>query len=297
MNKTIFLLDKKSLLEVCGPYLETEKRPNPEWITAIREDYLRNIRQANQLTIRTNEIIKDEYGSTYQKGMDWWDKHFAPLPESPLKPYIFDGEYYFGAKACYERNLIYYVREAINVSGASRILEVGSGSGRNLISMALTFPDRDFEGLELTNEGVTLANNLIAEEILSDNYSIWAGCEPGKTPPRENIKFTQGSAALLPYEDNHFDMVFSILALEQMRQILPDVLAEIRRVCSGNVIFVEPFADFNGPKDQEHIEFKGYFNLSGDELSAFGFIPLIFTSQILRKLHMGVGVYFGQVQK
>ncbi|MCG8690057.1 MAG: class I SAM-dependent methyltransferase, partial [Minwuiales bacterium] len=59
------------------------------------------------------------------------------------------------------------------------------------------------------------------------------------------IRFMQGDATDLPFADGEFDLVITVLALEQMERVRHAALAQITRVSNGHVLMLEPFRDVN----------------------------------------------------
>ena len=52
-------------------------------------------------------------------------------------------------------------------------------------------------------------------------------------PEADGVTFLQGSAAELSFPDGAFDLVMTVLAIEQMERIRARALAEITRVARG----------------------------------------------------------------
>jgi hypothetical protein len=86
------------------------------------------------------------------------------------------------------------------------------------------------------------------------------------------IVFQQGSAKSLPFGDESFDMVFTILALEQMEEIQHKALSELSRVCKKYLVMVEPFREWNNePTNRRRVKSLDYFTASIHDLSKYGF--------------------------
>lgn len=119
-----------------------------------------------------------------------------------------------------EKNKIYWVNVFLNrVKNLKprNVLEVGCGNGRNLQLIANN--GIDLYGVDISIEGITHAQK------------------------RKIGSFVCGSAKKLPFDDDSFDLVFSVHALEQMKPILREVTKEIYRVVKpgGNYLCFEPF--------------------------------------------------------
>lgn len=106
--------------------------------------------------------------------------------------------------------------KSVNIPADVRVLDVACGAGQTALPMARN-------GAYVT--GIDLAGNLV--EIARQR----AGAEG------LNIEFTEGDAEALPYDDQSFDIAFSLIGAMFAPQ--PDlVAAELARVCrpSGRII-------------------------------------------------------------
>lgn len=187
-------------------------------------------------------------------------------------------------------HMLYLMRLIARLRPA-RVLEVGCGNGLNLILLANRFPDIAFTGLELTPEGVAAAREGIALATLPDPLVDFS---PEALPARDahaRIDVRQGSAAALPFADGAFDLVFTVLALEQMEEIRKQALSEIARVAAQHTIMIEPFRDWNEDGlRRDGIVARDYFQARVADLPAFGLRPVFAFGDIPCKLQMGVGV-------
>ena len=59
------------------------------------------------------------------------------------------------------------------------------------------------------------------------------------------IRFCQGNAPSLPFADGEFDLVTTVLALEQMERVREQALAEVARVACRHTLMIEPFREVN----------------------------------------------------
>ena len=124
------------------------------------------------------------------------------------------------------------------------ILEVGSGIGKNLFAIAGTFPDIHLTGLELSHSGARAAQAIQSLEEMPTDNAIYGAWPHRDSKAFKRINFQLGSAKQIPFTDNSFDLVFSCMAIEQMKLIQDEVFQEIARVCSGHAALIEPFSDF-----------------------------------------------------
>ena len=101
--------------------------------------------------------------------------------------------------------------EFIPISDASRVLDVGCGSGSMTRLLAKANPKAQIIGFDARNEYLDVARQLAAEEGLS------------------NVEFIEGDAFALPFDDDEFDLVWN----KYLMQWLHDpkaALAEMKRV-------------------------------------------------------------------
>lgn len=183
----------------------------------------------------------------------------------------------------------------VDVAGAGRVLEVGSGRGENLVLLALRRPGLDLTGIELTAAGVAASRELAS--AVPPELSAAAGVTPGEAEEAAlgRIDFRQASAFELPFEDDAFDVAFTCLVLEQIPDEYPKALVEMRRVTRGYCAFLEPFADANGPVGRSYLRSVDYFRARTKEFEPFGLEPVYFTRKIPQKLHFGTGLLVARV--
>jgi SAM-dependent methyltransferase len=126
-----------------------------------------------------------------------------------------------------------------------RVLEVGCGNGINLILLAGRFPAIAFTGVELTEAGHCAARELQKQPELPPALRDYAPLPLADTTAFRRIRFLQGNATSLPFEDGEFDLVITVLALEQMERVRAQALGEIARVAGRHTLMIEPFQDIN----------------------------------------------------
>ena len=156
-----------------------------------------------------------------------------------------------------------------------RILEVGCGNGINLLLLSGRFPDVEMAGLELTQAGYNSAVGFQSEERLLENLRDYAPAPIVDDTAFRRVKFHNASAADMPFEDNAFDLVYTVLSVEQMEAIRHQALGEIARVCGGHAFFFEPFLDVNQDKLAYRYAYgRDYFMGRIDEMPRYGLEPL-----------------------
>lgn len=186
----------------------------------------------------------------------------------------------------------------IRLTRPARVLEVGSGKGFNLNHLAPLFPECQFVGLELTSAGVREAKQRRDDPaIMRRAHEKFSATFPVGTRADSGPMFCRGSAARLPFPDGSFDLVVSVLALEQMNPIRSAVLAEMARVTRAMVAQVEPFAEFNrNVFARMHLRNKDYFRTPVAALTEFGLQPVFTWGGFPQKLHFGAGLVVSQKQ-
>lgn len=299
-------LPQERLIEAVSPYLKAViPQASSEgcvlWRSRRRGTLLSMILLGFQQVIRfkrersqdfTERLYSDSYGET---GVEEFDACLASTACS--NPFKLGNESFLvlppvGLYAAYLATL----SDVVGQLKPSRICEVGFGSGKNLIYMAPRFPDIQFCGYELTNQGVALAKNLQGGQSLPPNLAKLVG--QNDAPAMEAIRridFRQGNGRCLPAADKSFDLTFTVLALEQMWAILPQVLAEIRRVTSRYVIFLEAFREANDGLGCFNLLVRNYFRGDLKMMRAAGFSPLAFFRQLPLKHTHGVAMLVAEV--
>ena len=126
-----------------------------------------------------------------------------------------------------------------------RVLEVGCGNGINLILLAGRFPEIAFSGVELTEAGHHAARALQQQDELPPALQAFAPLPLADRTAFRTIDFRQGNATGLPFESGAFDLVITVLALEQMERVRQQALREIARVAARHTLMIEPFRDVN----------------------------------------------------
>jgi SAM-dependent methyltransferase len=171
------------------------------------------------------------------------------------------------------------------------VLEVGFGNGLNLLALSTAFPGVRWAGVELSPGGVARAKEAQAEAELLPAISAFCSW-PNEAPQAyRNVDFREGDARRLPFDDRSFDLVFSLLALEQMEEIRDAAVAELARVSAKWVAMIEPFADFNrDPLRRACTRAKGFFSLRVHELARFGLEPIFVFDDMPQKITRGAGL-------
>ncbi len=208
-----------------------------------------------------------------------------------LDPIVWGDRRYFGYSNGIKRVHLFVLMRIIETLRPARVLEVGSGMGLNLLILAAQFPDVKFTGIELTSAGNEIAQTFRASPKLPDQLAAFSPLPIVNDQAHRAVSFFQGSAAQLPFEKNSFDLVYSMLALEQMEAIRDEVFGQIAAVCSGHVAMFEPFADWNTSPMRRHlIASRKFFAAQIADLPRYGLEPVFVSEDMPSKLAFGVGV-------
>ncbi|MGK2913433.1 MAG: class I SAM-dependent methyltransferase [Porticoccaceae bacterium] len=157
-----------------------------------------------------------------------------------------------------------------------RVLEVGCGNGINLLLLAGRFPDVAFTGVELTQAGHSAARRLQQQATLPPHLAAFAPLPIVDPTAFRRIDFQQGDATALSFPDGSFDLVYTVLALEQMERVRERALAEIARVTGRHLFAIEPFRDVSeGVWARLYTLGRNYFQGRIDDLPRYGLTPLL----------------------
>ena len=237
---------------------------------AIRE-YARHL--AGRPRHRASGAVAQIYQASYSDGMEPLELSLDPA--AVARPFLLEPEKLVymppvGLFAAY----LGAVGDAIAQLRPTSVCEVGFGSGKNLLYLANRFPDIQFSGYELTAAGVGLARHMQQLASLPPNIARLVGFgAKQENDCVQRIDFRQGNAAALPAADGGTDVTVTVLALEQMFSIMPQALAEIRRITRKQVIFIEPFLDTNDWLGRMHLRSRDYLQMATPDLVAAGFRP------------------------
>lgn len=242
------------------------------WSKAVKRVTRRLLGTHNTSSVRNNNLIKDEYEVTWARGYSTYD---LSLGCQKPEPWLVSDTLVMADRSGVPRFRNVILEAAIRQLAPRRVLEVGCGNGINLFLLANQFPDVCFTGLELTEAGNRVARELQKHDILPPHLSCYAVAPGIDLRAFQRINFVQGDATNMPFEDASFDLVFTVLSVEQMEQARDKALAEIARVSAGHVLNMEPFAEANTTLlRRAHIFGRDYFRGKIEDMNQYGLNPI-----------------------
>lgn len=187
--------------------------------------------------------------------------------------------------------------DAIETLGPASLCEVGSGNGRNLITLANRFPTMDLAGYELTENGTRLARAMQHCDISNTHFGETYGIHASSTEAISRIRFEVGSGFSLPCTDDSFDVTITSAALSCMGNRVGEALDEIHRVTRNHVVLYEPFSDVNTALGHLLLLSAKSFRLSVAQLESHGFREVALLSRFPVMLTHAYGLLVARVIK
>jgi ubiquinone/menaquinone biosynthesis C-methylase UbiE len=240
---------------------------------------------------RTTDTVKSGYETT------WSDVSLAKeLADSKVIPFEWRGQGMRARTIGRKRLHQLYLVRALEWLKPHSVLEVGFGYGFNLLLLSMQFPDMQFSGVELTNNGLDKAKTLAGDAGTAAMLAPFATRTVWDADAPRRLTLRTGSADALPIADKSVDMAITVLALEQMERIRDRAIAELTRVARRHVIMVEPFRDWNADGHRrKYIERYDYFAASIGELASHGLTPIVATADMPNKVTFRAGVVIAAV--
>jgi SAM-dependent methyltransferase len=236
--------------------------------------------------IRDKGVVEAEYEEAWRR-IDYGMYDLA-APRTFVSPWVYGEHCWFAADAGATRVRQLLLQRVVERVAPQRVLEVGCGNGINLVMLASRFPGLELTGVELTHEGVRAATELQRRPALPGGMRDYAPQPVLDETAFRRIDFRQGDAGALPFGDGSFDLVFTMLALEQMESLRQRALAEIARVSCGHALMIEPFADVNaGGWRRLNVFRRNYFRGRIEDLPGLGLSPEIVTADFPQEIFLG----------
>jgi SAM-dependent methyltransferase len=243
-------------------------------------------------TARDRGEIEREYQDAWSAG---YQRYRLDRPDLNAKPWAWRGRKLLLDPAAAARIRAVLFAAVLDELKPRRVLEVGSGNGINLLSLAGAYPDAEFTGVELTSEGVEQSRRAQSDPRIAEIVRGYSPLETRDPDAIGRINFVQGDASSLPFDDASFDLVMTVLAVEQMESIRAAALREIARVAGSYVLMIEPFRDVNASGFRRlYVRSRGYFRGSIDELRQFGLTPLWATDDFPQEAFLGTALVLAE---
>jgi ubiquinone/menaquinone biosynthesis C-methylase UbiE len=282
-------IDHSAIEEAYMPFLldgrEGERAWKSDYARRRRRALLRMVKRILGLKSRHTKAIQTEYHKTGAAGHGKYD--VAAGPQKPAawrwreRKLALDGM----VAARLRAPLLAAVIDRLE---PKKVLEVSCGNGINLFSLAGDFPDVEFTGIDLMPAGIEAARAVQAEDQMPAALAEYIPLPNPDPTAFKRIRFMTGSAAELPFADGEFDLVYTVLAVEQMERIRDQVLAEIARVSRGHVLMLEPFKDTNRKGIRRlYVVSRNYFRGSIQDLERFGLEPVWATDDFPQEAFLG----------
>lgn len=274
--------------EAIRPYVERRlPADSDEWrriVAASARKQERRLQRSQQATPRSQAEVETAYGRR-------WQRPLADVWSPKVVPFEWRDEGLLMHSIARRRLNHLLLGRALRATGGRTILEVGAGTGFNLFLLAAQQPALWLAGVELTDGGVAAAASLRAEPGLPTLVTDFS-CEPlVDARAHARVRLVRGTAAALPFPDRAFEVVCTVLALEQMESIRAAALAEIRRVSARWVVMVEPFHDLNREGVRaDYVRAQNYFKETIDGLAAHGLTPRAVYRDVPNKLTLHVAL-------
>lgn len=238
---------------------------------------------------RDSDEIQREYSRAW--GEADYDRYSITVPPERYSPWEWRGELMLANTIGATRFRHILLARLVERHRPRRVLEVGCGDGINLLLLASRFPDVSFTGVELTQAGHERATALQDLERLPQNLIEFAPEGIVDASAHRRIDFRRGNAAELPFADGSFDLVFTVLALEQMERIRSQALSEISRVVADRACMIEPFRDVNAAGWRRlNVLRRDYFRAPIASLSDFGLEPVLATEDVPQEVFLGAAL-------
>lgn len=267
---------------------------DPEWRAIVarleRKEQRRFDRfRRNELPPRDRERVEQQYGVIWKRSLD---EQLAGRPTA----FEWSRGTYLARSIARKRVHQLVLLKTLEAIAPRTVLEVGCGNGLNLLLLSSHFPEICFAGLELTEAGARAARGLLWDVELPDAAAeFFVGSIRDRSAPRK-VHLVRGTGAHLPYRDGAVEVIYTVLALEQMESIRDAVLEELRRVASRYVVMIEPFQELNAQGMRRHyIASNQYFDARIDALSRFGLRPVITFTDLPQKVLFHAGLVVAEV--
>lgn len=235
---------------------------------------------------RRGDTVKAEYSKAWAS-IDYAQYDPSRTPPRP-SPWEWRGERYSASDLGGTRVRQLLLVRMLERLRPRRVLEVGCGNGVNLMLLAGRFPDVSFTGADLTREGPRAAHDLQRAPELPRAMQAYAPLPLADATAFRRVGFVSADASRLPFPDGAFDLVVTILALEQMERVREAALREIARVAGRHTLMIEPFAELNEHGGRLHYAVaRDYFRGRIADLPGYGLAPRLALDDFPQEAFLG----------
>ena len=270
---------------------------DPEWRAILRRrrwriasKFFRRWMPAHD---RHEEKVTAEYAKAWRQTA--YENYGLETPPPRFSPWEWRGQRMLASGFGITRVRQLLLIRVLERLGPRRVLEVGCGNGINLLLLAGRFPEVEYTGIELTKEGHAAATDLQSLPELPSAMQRYAPLTLEDPSAFRRIRFLQGNAASLPFSDESFDLVFTVLSLEQMERIRHQALSEIVRVAGHYTLMIEPFADVNASLwPWLNVVQRDYFRGRIGDLPDYGLDPVLATNDFPQEVFLKICVVLSE---
>jgi len=280
---------------VFAPYVLQQYAPeDPDWQSIVGRLERKEARRLEQrggtnVAARDRARVEQQYASIWSRSVD---EHLEGRPTA----FEWSRGAYMARSIARKRVHQLLLLKVLESVRPRTVLEVGCGNGLNLLQLACHFPDVAFAGLELTTAGIHAARDLLKGPDLHPGAVSFFPGSIRDASARGRVHLVRGDASQLPYGSGAVDVIYTVLALEQMESIRDAVLKELRRVASRYVVMIEPFQELNATGIRRHyIESNHYFDARIESLSTYGLTPVLTLDDMPNKVLFHVGLVVAEV--
>ncbi len=276
---------EKTWMPIAHPFLRRWRK-----YRAILKRRVFNICVSRTQIRRSKTFVRESYAAV-------WRRSPAAVrgnaPERTVRDYR--GVLYEVPKAAMRKIHLAEMSRALGGFGGVRsVLELGSGNGINVLTLAALHPEiRVWRGIEMTPEGVAAAGRLL-EHLPLDELAYLTGL-PAETVGRRlagaDMQFQQGSILELPFVAKSFDVAFSRLVIEQLPRDYPQAFREARRIARLGGFFLEEFREAQSNVFQRiQLRNLDYFRASYREVKRVGWTVKSFERLPMNKVEFSCGL-------
>lgn len=286
-------IDPTAIQSALAPFLVAKDRPL-RWHGEVARRWISTVVRmfTGRESGRGKSVIEREYADAWGAG---YGRYRLGRSDLKAKPWVWRGRRLLLDPAAATRFRTLLFAAVLEKLKPQSVLEVGSGNGINLLSLAGAFPDIRFTGLELTAQGVEQSRRAQRDPGIAEIVAAYSPLDTRDPSALERIDFVQGDASAMPFEDGAFDLVMTVLAVEQMESIRAAALSEIARVAGRHVLMLEPFREVNESGLRRlYVRSRGYFEGRIAELPDHGLEPLWATEDFPQEAFLGAALVLAQ---